>query len=195
MTKRDLDDAIDRAVHDMMSAEPLPGFRRRVQERIIERRGSGLGTGGSGLWTRSIPAFAGALAVLVIAIVLVQRGPQAPAPPSPATLSRTATAPPSFIPPAAPMVPAATRNPPAQSGRRSGPSQRLETRMVQAASLEDPDDMLLEPLNSVAPLAIATLDATRLATRDISIGELSIKPITVEPLPPDGGSISPREDR
>lgn len=67
--------------------------------------------------------------------------------------------------------------------------------MVQAASLEDPDDMLLEPLDSVAPLAIAALDATRLATRDISIGELSIKPITVEPLPPDGGSISPREDR
>lgn len=188
MTKRDLDDAIDRAVHDMMSAEPLPGFRRRVQERMIERRGSGL-------WTRSIPALAGALAVLVIAIVLVQRGPQAPAPPSPATLSRTVTAPPSFIPPAAPMVPAAPRNPPAQSGRRSAPSQRLETRMVQAASLEDPDDMLLEPLNSVAPLTIAALDATRLATRDISIGELSIKPITVEPLPPDGGSISPREDR
>jgi len=193
MTKSDLDDAIDRAVHEMMSAEPRPGFRGRVQERIIERRGSGLG--GSGLWTRSIPALAGALAVLVIAIVLVQRGPQAPAPATPATLSRTETAPPSPIPPAASMGPAETRNPPAPSGRRTGPSQFLETRMVQAASLQDPDDMLLEPLNSVAPLAIATLDATRLATRDISIGELSITPITVEPLPPDGGGISPREDR
>jgi hypothetical protein len=195
MTKRNLDDAIDRAVRDIMSAEPRPGFRGRVRERITEQRGSGLGTRGSGLWPGSIPALAGAVAVFVIAFVLVQRGPQAPAPLPPTTLSRTVTAPSSPIPPAASMGPAETRNPPAQSGRRSGPSQRLETRMVRAASLEDPDDMLLEPLSSVAPLAIAAIDATRLATRDISIGELSIKPLTVEPLPPDGGSTSPREDR
>lgn len=195
MTKRNLDDAIDRAVRDIMSVEPRPGFRGRVQERIIERRGSGLGTRRSGLWTRSLPALAGAIAVLVIALVLVQRGPQLPAPPPPTTSPRPVTAPSTPVLPSASIDPTGTRKPPEESVRRAGPSHRLETGMVQAASLEDPDDMLLEPLNSVAPLVIATIDATRLATRDISIGELSITPITVEPLPPDGGSTSPREDR
>jgi hypothetical protein len=60
----------------------------------------------------------------------------------------------------------------------------------------DAEDVLLEPLNGVSPLAVDEITETRLTTRDISIGELSVAPIDVAPLPQSGGvTSSPREDR
>ena len=40
--RRLLDDAIDRAVHELMDAEPRPGFRRRVLGKLKEPAGSRL---------------------------------------------------------------------------------------------------------------------------------------------------------
>jgi hypothetical protein len=55
--------------------------------------------------------------------------------------------------------------------------------------------MAIRPLSAVEPLAIATISDTGLVTREITIGELSVAPIIVEPLPPGGTDTTQREDR
>jgi hypothetical protein len=180
MTKRDLDDAIDRAVRDIMSAEPRPGFRHRVLDRITARKGSGFRIG----W---LPALAGGGAGILIAIVMAPRGHDVTTQPAATTQSSAVTAPSIAAPPKA-----STERPAAGKPRRSAaPILRAAAPgMVQATSIEQAetaDDVLLEPLNRLAPLAVTRMDEPRLATRDISIGELSITPIAVEPLPHAGG--------
>ena len=191
MTKNHLDDAIDRAVRDMMSSEPQPGFRRRVLDRIERGRTSRL----KAAW---IPALAGAAGVVVIAFAfsIVQRGSQTPARPSSSPVSNTVTA------PSAPVPPAPQPERAVESGPRrvaSAIHAAHEGRVV-ATSIDEPqpeaEDVLLEPLSTVAPLTVVEITEPRIAIRDISIGELSISPITVAPLPQSGGGASsPREDR
>jgi len=191
MTPKDLDDAIDRAVRDIMSAEPRPGFRGRVLGRL-ERRDAGA-------WRFAVPAFAAALALaLVVLAVIQEQRPAAPTQPSPSTTVATRPAPAVAAPTSPLSEPASTS--PAVTPRVSAPTvRRVAPGLVQAASVDDApvvDDAQLTPLNEIVPLSVGSLPDTRLQTRDISIGELSLPPIAVEPLPlPGGGSVYPREDR
>jgi hypothetical protein len=189
MTKNHLDDAIDRAVRDILTAEPRPGFRGRVLDRIGNRRQSGFGAA----W---IPALAGAAAVALIAFALVPRGPQSPPRPSPAPVSTAVTAPSAPLTPAPPPERPVTQNPQrVASALPVAPAGRVVATSVDETSA-DAEDVLLQPLNGVSPLAVDEITETRLTTRDISIGELSVAPIDVAPLPQSGGGpSSPREDR
>ena len=113
--RRLLDDAIDRAVHEIMQAEPRPGFRRRVLGKLNEpaaRRS----------WVPTLLAPVAALvAVLTIAIWLrpappvLAPSPDAVAKRAPETASPVATEKPA----AAPQIPAVAppetrRRPPAR---------------------------------------------------------------------------------
>jgi hypothetical protein len=193
MTPKDLDDAIDRAVRDIMSAEPRPGLRGRVLGRL-ERRAAGA-------WRFAFPTVASALALALVAFAVIQRRPATPTQPSPSTTVATRPAP-SVAAPTAPLSEPPSTSP-AVTPRVSAPTvHRVAPGLVQAASVDDEsvvpvvDDAQLPPLNEVVPLSVGLLPDTRLQTRDISIGELSLPPIAVEPLPlPGGGSVYPREDR
>ena len=189
MTKTHLDDAIDRAVRDIMSAEPRPGFRGRVLDRIGNRRHAGL----NAAW---LPALAGAAAVALIAFALAPRGSQSPPAPSPAPVSTAVTTPSATVTPAPPPErPVTQERSRVASMLPVAPANRVVATSVDEAST-DTEDVLLEPLNGVAPLALAEISKTHLTTRDISIDELSIAPISVVPLPQSGGGTSsPREDR
>ena len=188
MTKNHLDDTIDRAVRDIMSAEPRPGFRGRVLDRIEDRRHSRF----KAAW---MPALAGAAAVALIAFALLPRGSQSPARPSSAPVSTTATAPSAAANPPSPERPATPDRRRVASVLSAAPAGRVVATSVDDTSA-DAEDALLEPLTAVAPLAVDEITETRLTTRDISIGELSIAPIDVAPLPQSGGGTSsPREDR
>lgn len=113
---RDIDDAIDRAVRDIMGAEPRPGLRGRVLERI--ERPTGLVFS----WPRL--AAAGAVAAAAMLSFMLWR----PAPPLPETDLATKTAPvvrPGIVEPRdaapapRPVPPPAGAAAPAQAPRRS----------------------------------------------------------------------------
>jgi type IV secretory pathway VirB10-like protein len=188
MTERHLDDAIDRAVRDIMSAEPRPGLRERVLRQIdVPPR-----------WRITLPAVVGAAAcaAVLIALVLPDRPPRQ-TPPSSTSVART--------PPAA----ATPGNPPPASGTResaavapsvttSGPERRLASRRPPRtirAAVSEPDDMGLPPLSEAPPLSMGAIEPRRLTTRELTIDALSVTPITVEPLPQSGADTIGREDR
>jgi hypothetical protein len=203
MTTKDLDDAIDRAVRDIMSAEPRPGFRGRVLDRLdrdSERRTrQSKSWSASGIRRLALPAFAGALLLAMLSLVVMQRRDARLAEPSPSTTVAARPEPPVTTPPPSlgkePSTPSVV-TPPVTSAQRVAPG------VVQAASVEDApaapldEDAGLKALNRLAPLGVAPIAETLLQTPDISIGELGIPPIVVEPLPlPGGGPVYPREDR
>lgn len=86
--RRLLDDAIDRAVHELMQAEPRPGFRRRVLGKLNEPA-----AGRSWITTLLIPV--GAVAAVVMAIWLRPAAPASPgAAPAPQIVAQRPVAPP-----------------------------------------------------------------------------------------------------
>jgi hypothetical protein len=201
MTTKDLDDAIDRAVRDMMSAEPRPGFRGRVFDRLDSdpdhQTRESRSWAASGTWR--LPALAGALVLALIAFVVMQRR-ESPTQPSPSAIVATRPAPSVTTQPPARESPST----PARVGPRVAAAdvRRVAAGLVQAASVDDEpvaspvEGDGLEPLNEIAPLGVAPIADTPIQTRDISIGELSVPPIVVDPLPlPGGAPVYPREDR
>ncbi len=115
--RRLLDDAIDRAVNEMMQGEPRPGFRRRVLGKLKEPE-----TRRSWIPTLLVPA-AALVAVLMIAIWL------RPAPTSPGATAADAVAQqvPQAAPTAAPETPAAESPIPSvapREARRRPPARR-----------------------------------------------------------------------
>ena len=100
--RRLLDDAIDRAVHEMMQAEPRPGFRRRVLGKLKEpaaRRS----------WVPTLLVPAAALVAVLMMAIWMRPAPTAPAAPSPDAVAQRA---PQAESPVAPEKPAPeTRTP------------------------------------------------------------------------------------
>jgi hypothetical protein len=192
-TDVDVDLAIDRAVREMMSAEPRAGFRQRVLRRLAERPQAGWTW-----WHAALTAAAGTVVLLVTLLPKpVERRPQ------PAVVQeRLATTAP---PPAAqhhgkltgiaptrsrPTVPA---RPPAALGRRQPAPAVSQTQpppgRVEATSLPiDSAAMAFPPAPDEAvqesnPFALDAIEAIRIAplvTPPIVLPELTIKPITVE---------------
>ena len=111
---RDLDDAIDRAVRDIMSVEPRAGLRGRVLDRLERRPGPGF----------ALPRLAGAaaaIAVAVIAFVLLRPAPEGPAH-APAQTTSAERVPASRDDTPAGSDTASTEEPVAETARRQAPS-------------------------------------------------------------------------
>jgi hypothetical protein len=195
VTHRDLDDAIDWAVREMMSAEPRAGFRGRVLARIDEPRRAWL----------TVPRLTGATvcAAALVAVLVLDRGQERPARPSAPTVERAAIAenapgPGTPREPIAGPAPAVVRAPatrPIARGTASSDVRREATPFVQAASIAIDDDMGLPALADLEPLALPDIPETRLMTREISLAALRIAPLTIEPLPQGGTEATSREDR
>src|SRR5688572_22855262 len=108
---RNIDDAIDRAIREMVQIDPLPGLRFRVLARL-ERPPRG---GGSG-WLRSLAFLRGtwepvaAIAVVAIALAVVVPRFMRESTPAPATRGAAIANAPSAAPsaPPAPAVSSAT---------------------------------------------------------------------------------------
>jgi len=173
-----LDAAIDRAVRDMMSAEPRTDLRERV---LAELTGAPARTR---LWPR-LAFGSAALAIAAVALlVFVERPADRPvervavATPPPAPASPAAEA------PAAPSIPsgAVDRDTARRGGLESAAAARekkVADRPVQAASIAAGEAVGIEPMTPVEPLR--PLEPIRIATLVApSASAISIVPITIE---------------
>jgi hypothetical protein len=176
-TERDVDAAIDRAVHEIMSAEPRPGFRRRVLDRL------GDAPPARWTWARISVGIAAATASLVAAIWLAaperSTAPTAPAvarhqpaevaPPPPSPTRKTEGEPPVVKKPIAPAGP--LRTVPRRAVPQPPPGR------VEAASLPLPQ-----------PNAVSTIELIQLPPLqpipEVDVRRRIIERITTSPLSP-----------
>ncbi len=164
MNDKHLDDAIDRAVREMMSAEPRPGMRHRVLAQI--------GTRPSSLLTLPRLATAAGLLIVAIGLFFANRSTE----PQPMTVAVQKPAPPTSAGPAptAPVKPTEVVVGPAR-----GPVQddRPLAGRVQAASVESEDPgepfVQIEALQVIEPITMTQVEQKQI---------LTLKPITIEPL-------------
>ncbi len=174
MTDTRLDDAIDRAVREMMSVDPRPGLSRRVLARLDEPRTPWL----------TVPrraAAAALVAVIVVAIVLVTR---TPAPVSQqVSVTRTPASP-------APQTEMHVPPTPADSTARvatHAPRARRTVRQPRATAEDIPPfagSVNVDPLASIAPIAPRPVEPSAIESPEIIVTPLApIEPVRVDPLP------------
>jgi hypothetical protein len=189
---RKLDEAIDRAVREMMDLEPQAGFRRRVLERVGQpRRG----------WL-TVPRLAGAVAfaAAVIVFVLIGLDRQTAPPSAPAATIAGRPQAPAVVQPPAVQTPRSPATPPITRTRRrddrlsSAGRGRTASAEVQAAAFME-DDIAIAPLETIHPLSIPAIAETRLTTNELAIDELRLAPLTIQPLPGGGADPVPLKDR
>jgi hypothetical protein len=188
----DLDAAIDRAVRDLLNAEPRAGMRQRVLDRLNAHQPQTW----AGMLTLPRLAAVAALAVLVViaASVAVRRHPApemtiarpqpvAPVgqPRAPQTASITpeprstgaGTTPPKLTP----KPTRSSRSVVAAAAARS--DRRVEAASVRdAAELESSRTTPAQPLPAIPPIGIDAIDVPAIVTP-----EITIKPLTVQPIP------------
>jgi hypothetical protein len=193
-----LDDAIDRAVRDLMSVEPRTDLRARV---LAELEGA---PARPALWPRL--AFGGAALALaaVLVAMLVSRPAQ---PPDGARVASTRPQPPSPTetrPETAPPLPRGGPPNPLTSDRtvRRGPAPRVPApdrqpvagdRPIQAASIDSLDlpgataggvTLPVERLAALDPIRISSLEPLDMSTTDIVMQPITVGAIEVAPLTP-----------
>lgn len=186
------DRVIDRAVREIMSAEPRPGFRHRVLARLEEKPRPF----SSWTWTHAAVAAVGALAI-VFASVSRQTDRRAPQPQivegQPVSVPAQPAVQPRLTPePRRQPAPPVAGNV-ARTRRIDRDSTRSEPRIVRAASLfpdmqpveSDVDRTVSEPFVVIDPIRIAPLSMTPLAPPQVLVRPLpALDRISSSPLPP-----------
>ena len=188
--RRLLDDAIDRAVHELVQADPRPGLRRRVIAKVNApaKRAS---------WTIRLLLPAGAMAAIVLLAVwlrpvtpphaetpaaqVVQQQPTAPAPQvqAPAPMASAPAAPPVVARRSSPR-----RQPPVQF-TFGGPNDR-----VSATNVTEPVDRPVIPAGSpVTPAVDLPTTLPPLYVAPIEVKPIVIKPIEIKPIGSGSSSI------
>ncbi len=191
LVETQLDEAIDRAVREMMNVEPTDDLRQRVLDEIA----------GTPQWVmpwRTLAAASAALAAIVLLIVnLITRQPAPPesrmastraVPPIEQTTPPPATKP--STPAASPTLPRDTL-PIAQRPGRATPlvaPHTAQERLVEAASIPGPLALETattpaEPLAPVLPVAITLLYMPPIKPSEIEITQITLEPIEIVPLP------------
>jgi hypothetical protein len=177
------DAAIDRAVREIMSAEPRPGFRRRVLDRLAQNRRTP--------W--SVPRLglaAAAAAAVVLALFMWTRPADRT---SDTTVVRNQVAPavpPSGTPPgrAPDKAPPHRAVAPRTAGRVESAPADADPRLVQAASIETGDVLRevsqIDALPSQPPLVVQSLQAPAPTMSDIVVDAITVGDISLSPLEP-----------
>lgn len=182
-TERDIDAAIDRAVREIMSAEPRPGFRRRVLERLTDAPPARWS------WARVTVGMAAAAATLVGALWL-STPDRSPAPAAP-TLARHQ--PVDVVLPAPAPSPSPTTKPRQLAvnktlGSGNAPRTVLRKPVAQPAPgrVEATSLLLVQP--QPQPNAVDTMEAIRVSPLqplpDADVRRRIIERITIPPLSP-----------
>jgi hypothetical protein len=184
-----LDAAIDRAVRDLMRAEPRTDLRERVLAEIASAPARAV-------WRPRLAFASAALAVAAVALLVLVNRP-ADRPVERVAVATPPTAPAS-TPAEVPTAPPIQSAPLARDGAGHGgsesvpaaPGGALADRPVQAASIEAGEAIGIapmtpvEPLRSIEPIRIATLEAPQVSSAAISIAPITIRQIEIAPLTP-----------
>jgi hypothetical protein len=182
----DFDKAIDRAVREMLDVEPPDDLRERVVRQIDGTRGRG--------GSRTAPplrwiGISVAAAAMVLAVFVARRSESVPQAPVvahgvdrhlPAAIVEAPAAPTRVHAPAAPRLAAAARPPGTTPPERGS---------VAAASVDGDAsaDVAIDPLTSIAPIAVAAIAQDSIAPAQIAVRPLNrISDLQIAPLtPPD----------
>jgi hypothetical protein len=168
----DADAAIDRAVREMMSAEPRADFGRRVRARL-ERPARAVFT---------IPRLAAVAALSAAVALFVLTRDHRPTPPTPPVAVHTApgTGPGPTTPERPPVVAEVPRTPVTEAPVLTAP---VLDRPVQAASIDISETASdIEPLKPIAPIALSVMTQEPIAKPEIRITPLDVSPIEIAPL-------------
>lgn len=194
------DDAVDRAVREMLDVEPRADLRARVMARIEERHAA------SGFrrsfWLIGAPI--AAAAIIILAVVIARRDAAGPAlaptaPPSiaqatpPSAQPRVATPPPTTTTTtvdagtgrnAQPRQVVAERGAPSPRAA-SVPVNRLAAGATVGAASTDATTVGVQPLKGVTPISVAVVHPPTIEETEIAIGPLRpIADVQVAPLSP-----------
>ena len=192
MTDKHLDDAIDRAVREMMSAEPAGDLRQRVLDTITRPRQRAFA------WSALAYSSAALAAIVLLVVSLVTRRPDVPETRVAGTQSVSPAAAPTTPTPVDPQpaqqpavsLPGRSPSSPRQARGTSTPPvgvQNFADRRVEAASIPgalESETTAAAPLEPVVPLGIATIGAEPIVTKEIGIAPIEIVRIEIAPLPP-----------
>ena len=195
MTDRHLDDAIDRAVHEMMNVDADSAFRARVFARLGGAAHRGVN------WWR-LAALSAASVAVVLAVILIRQPGALPAPPreiaavAPKPADAPAPARPSVSGGSAETRQVASRQESARPRRRrsgageiaqSNPTQTVRAGALVAAvaDAEPPSSDATPAAEPIAPIRITPLAAAPIAPPPIVIAPLSpIAELRIAPLSP-----------
>ena len=188
-----LERAIDGAVREMLDVEPPADLRARVMRRLLAS-GSQLPAAGSRLPAAGfrLPAVGwvlAAAAIILIALVVARRNE--PVSPTPVIAHRADP----WLPPESAGSATAQQHPPVSAavglpGTSAPPRIRGAARpgTVEAQDVADrPGASPIEPLQSIAPITVATIEQDAIAPAAVSVRPLNtISEIQIAPLtPPD----------
>ena len=190
--RRLLDDAIDRAVHELVQSDPRPGFRRRVMTKVAApaRRSS---------WTLRLLLPAGAMTAVALLALWVRPEPASRTAPRETIVAEQRPPAASSETQAPSPVAAAPSTRPA-AGRRTAPRSQApvpftfgpRTDRVAATSVQsdDADAVAAGPLTEREADTLLSLPPVRISP--IEIVPIVIKPIEVKPIG-FGSSPAPRQ--
>ena len=187
--RRLLDDAIDRAVHELVQADPRPGLRRRVIAKVNApaRRSS---------WVIRLLLPAGAMAAIVLLALWLR--PVTPPPaerPAPQVVQQQPAAPVPQVQAPAPIV-SAPAAPPVVA-RRGSPRRQPPVQFsfgapndrVSATSVTEPVDRPAIPADSPTPAVDLPMALPPLYVAPIEVKPIVIKPIEIKPIGSGSSSI------
>lgn len=184
MSERQIDEAIDEAVRDLMNVDADPAFRGRVVERLRKPKSHA-----PFWWQLSIVS--GAVGIAVIGVVLTRTGEKPAVEPVPAAVTSAVQPRPAVEPGAGPSAPAVTRPPVRSTAHRTtgNPTQQISRGALVATAADDapafvPTDEV-EPLSQIRPIELTPIVQAPIITTEIAIAPIApATAIMIAPLGP-----------
>ncbi len=184
MSERQIDQAIDEAVRELMNVDADAAFRARVVERLRKPASH------APFW-RQLSIVSGAVGIAVIAVVLTRSGGKPAVETVPAAVTSAVQPRPAVEPRVAgPSAPAVTR--PLQSAARrrvDNPTQQIARGALTATVADDASDPPpadgIEPLGHIRPISLAAIRPEPIVTTEIVIAPLALpSELVIVPLVP-----------
>lgn len=185
MSERQIDEAIDQAVRDLMNVDADSAFRARVVDRLRKPKSR------APFW-RQLSIASGAAAIVVIAVVMTRDGerPAVEAPPAAATSAVTpqpAVAPVAAEPSASNVArPAAL---PIARRRQANPTHQITPGRLVAAVADEAFELPLtggvDPLSGIRPIELAPIVPAPIITTEITVAPIAQpSELVIAPLAP-----------
>ena len=185
MSERQIDEAIDAAVRDLMNVDADPAFRARVIERLRKPKSHGP------FWRQPVVA-AAAVVVVVVGVALLRKTDKPAIEERPAPVVSTVAPQPAVEPRVAePTAPAVTRPPMQAAARRSAgnPTHQISRGALVATDADDAPAFVpaveVEPLSQIRPIELPPIVQAPIITTEIAIAPIApAAAIVIAPLGP-----------
>jgi negative regulator of sigma E activity len=172
MSERQIDEAIDEAVRDLMNVDADPAFRARVAERLREPKPH------APFWRQPMVA-AAAVVVVVIGVALMRKTEKPVDEERPAPVASTVAPQPAVEPRVEERTPPAVTRPPMQAAARrsaANPTQQISRGALAASVADDAPGPApageVEPLGHIRPIELAPITPAPIITTEIVIAPI-----------------------